>query len=110
MVRPGGSRPARLSQRHVDALVRGGDDAEAVRIMRAARAPEAFGGDEVATEAGRPVELSADEMDTIKRSGQVSGAVRERIASAGREAHERDERAGPPSRDAPTAPSAEPPR
>jgi hypothetical protein len=37
--RPGGSRPAELSQRHVDALARGHADEEALRLIRAARTP-----------------------------------------------------------------------
>jgi hypothetical protein len=40
VTRPGGSRPAELSQRHVDALARGHADEEALRLMRTARPPE----------------------------------------------------------------------
>jgi hypothetical protein len=107
MVTPGDSRPAGLSQRHVDALAREGHDAEALRMLRAARASQPPAGEE-RMEAARPVELSDADMAAIRRSGDAPPAVAERIASS-RAPYEDAARAERPRDGGQGAPSAEPP-
>jgi hypothetical protein len=108
MVTPGGSRPAGLSQRHVDALARGGHDAEALRMLRAARASQPPAGEERAR-AARPIDLSDEDMAAIRRSGDAPPAVAERIASSSRAPYEDAARAERPGDGGQGAPSAEPP-
>ena len=79
MVKPGGSRPAALSQREVDDLARG-EHAGAAKLLHAARhAPPV---PESPTPASGPVSLAAKEMQAIARSGTAPAAVVERIAAA----------------------------
>ena len=81
MVTPhGGSRPAALTQRQVDDLVRGKHD-DAARLLRSHRS-EPPRDEKRPTEAGsRPVELSMTDMEAIRRSGVVPGELTRRIAA-----------------------------
>jgi hypothetical protein len=102
--KPGRSRPATLSQRHVDALVRGQGDEEAARIIRSARAVEPPSEQPATPEGARPVEISADEMESIRRSGDAPATLLRRMPPARVTPSDRPATAEPPS-----APSAEPP-
>ncbi len=82
MVMPGNSRPAALSQRHVDELARG-DGVETAALLRSVRrsppeaAPKAAG----ATDAAGPVAFSAEEMAAITSHGTAPDELRKRIAA-----------------------------
>jgi hypothetical protein len=103
----GGSRPASLSQRHVDALVRGDADAEALRLIAATRAPESLEAARSVTRGARPLEVTRDEIESIRRSGLAPETLVERIAS--NEAPRPSTAAGPYRAESPSAPTAEPP-
>jgi flagellar motor switch protein FliM len=102
---PGRSRPAALSQRHVDALARGSGDEEALRIIRSARPPAGRGERASPVDGSHPIEVSAEEMRSLAHSAEVPAALLGRIvATRTREAQSAGtERAGAMPASAPSA-------
>ncbi len=81
MVKPGGSRPAALSQRLVDDLARG-QHADIAPLLHAARMQPSSPTPAAADAASGPVPLAAKDMQTIVRSGVAPDRVLQRIAAA----------------------------
>ena len=81
MVTPhGGSRPAALTQRQVDDLVRGKHE-DAARLLRSHRSEPPLDEKRSAEAGSRPVELSVTDMEAIRRSGVAPGELARRIAT-----------------------------
>jgi hypothetical protein len=80
MVSPTGSRPAPLTQREVEALAGGRDDASPRALHLAHSTPPAVRATPIA--GSRPIALTAQEVAAIRRADSLPPKLAQRIAAA----------------------------
>jgi hypothetical protein len=105
-VKPGGSSPAALTQRQVDAFA-SGQPGDAAALLRASRNEMTAGRSR--TKGSDPVALAPKEMQGIARTGVAPNAVLKRIATAEAPAKQKKSKAAPVRRYAGRAPKLTPP-
>ena len=105
-VKPGGSSPAALTQRQVDAFA-SGQPGDAAALLRVSRVEVTAGRSR--TKGSDPVALAPKEMQGIARTGVAPNAVLKRIATAEVPAKQKKSKAAPAGRYAGRAPKLTPP-